>query len=307
LAVTSLPSTLANASSTSSPEPWVLPLQANSPAGQLWTGLGLWISHEIVTKHHGTIHARSRAAQDGAPSGTVFQFFIPDDAELLCAGTLARAKADGAAIAILIVGQGDKGQPSPPIPRLGVMRRREMAAAARLLGAEAIFGKVPDGHLADAPAQRRIVLEAYRRFRPTLVLAHNPNDYHADHRAASALAEAASWFCASLGHKTRSLALETQPALWWMDTVNMVGCEPGDFAAVEAALAPMARVVIHAGSSGAARGVPDFHPGRALDPHLHSLERQARTLCLRGGPFRQNVDLAGLSPADGGFRFPRPC
>ena len=31
----------------------------------------------------------------------------------------------------------------------------------------------------------------------------------------------------------------------------MVGCEAGDFAAVEAALQPMARVVIHAGSSGA--------------------------------------------------------
>ena len=31
----------------------------------------------------------------------------------------------------------------------------------------------------------------------------------------------------------------------------MVGCEPGDFADVEAALTPMARVVIHAGTSGA--------------------------------------------------------
>jgi 3-hydroxyisobutyrate dehydrogenase len=31
----------------------------------------------------------------------------------------------------------------------------------------------------------------------------------------------------------------------------MVGCEPADFAAVEAALAPMARVVIHAGAHGA--------------------------------------------------------
>jgi LmbE family N-acetylglucosaminyl deacetylase len=151
----------------------------------------------------------------------------PDDAEYLCVGTLARAKADGATIAVLIIGQGDKGQPSPPIPRLGAVRRREMSAAVRLLGAEAFFGKVPDGHLADTPAQRRILLEAYRRFKPTLVLAHNPNDYHADHRAASALAEAASWFCASLGHKTPSPALKTQPALWWMDTMNMVGCEPG--------------------------------------------------------------------------------
>ena len=47
------------------------------------TGLGLWISHEIVTKHHGLIHVRSRSAVSGKTSGTVFQFFIPDDPNLV--------------------------------------------------------------------------------------------------------------------------------------------------------------------------------------------------------------------------------
>jgi LmbE family N-acetylglucosaminyl deacetylase len=150
----------------------------------------------------------------------------PDDAEYLCAGTLARAKSEGAAIGILVLCQGDKGQPSVPIPNLAGVRRKEMAAAARLLGAELFFGRVPDGHLADTPAQRRILLETFRRFRPTLVLAHAAADYHADHRAASALAEAASWFCASAGHKTRSAPLAAQPALWWMDCVSMAGIEP---------------------------------------------------------------------------------
>jgi LmbE family N-acetylglucosaminyl deacetylase len=151
----------------------------------------------------------------------------PDDAELFCAGMLARARADGAAVAILVLCQGDKGQGSVPAPNLAAVRRREVSASARLLGAKVFFGKVPDGYLADTPEQRRILLEVYRRFRPTLVLAHDAADYHADHRAASALAEAASWFCASAGHKTRSPALSTQPALWWMDTMNMTGFVPG--------------------------------------------------------------------------------
>jgi LmbE family N-acetylglucosaminyl deacetylase len=150
----------------------------------------------------------------------------PDDADYLCAGTLARAKSEGAAIGLLVLCQGDKGQPSTPIPKLAAVRRKEMSAAARVLGAELFFGRVPDGHLADTPVQRRILLEVFRRFRPTLVLAHAGNDYHADHRAASALAEAASWFSASAGHKTRSPALGSQPALWWMDTMNMSGFEP---------------------------------------------------------------------------------
>ncbi len=153
----------------------------------------------------------------------------PDDAEYLCAGTLARAKAEGAGIGILVLCQGEKGQPSPPLAGLAATRRREMKAAAALLRAELFFGKVPDGALADTPPQRRIVLEVYRRFQPSLILAHSAGDYHADHRAAGALAEAASWFAASAGHKSRSPVLPSQPALWWMDTLNMVNFEPGFF------------------------------------------------------------------------------
>jgi signal transduction histidine kinase len=52
------------------------------------TGLGLWVSHEIILKHHGTVHVRSRngAANSQSPkqaSGTVFQFFIPDKSSLV--------------------------------------------------------------------------------------------------------------------------------------------------------------------------------------------------------------------------------
>jgi PAS domain S-box-containing protein len=46
------------------------------------TGLGLWVSLEIVNKHNGMIQVRSRAAAPGRTSGTVFQFFIPDDPSL---------------------------------------------------------------------------------------------------------------------------------------------------------------------------------------------------------------------------------
>ena len=48
------------------------------------TGLGLWVSHEIILKHHGRIRVRSRTASNeddlhSNGSGTVFQIFIPDD------------------------------------------------------------------------------------------------------------------------------------------------------------------------------------------------------------------------------------
>jgi len=48
------------------------------------TGLGLWVSHEIILKHRGVVHVRSRTAPRGKAakeksSGTVFQIFFPDD------------------------------------------------------------------------------------------------------------------------------------------------------------------------------------------------------------------------------------
>ncbi len=153
----------------------------------------------------------------------------PDDAELLCAGTLARARRDGATIGVCVLCKGDRGQPAVPIANLAAVRRREMAAAAKLLGAVLLRGEFGDGQLFDGPAQRKKLIELYRRFRPTLVLAHWKEDYHADHRAAGMLAEATTWFCASAGHKTQADAMNNQPALWWMDTMNMTGFEPGFF------------------------------------------------------------------------------
>jgi hypothetical protein len=40
------------------------------------------VSHEIIVKHRGLVHVRSRTAAQGKTSGTVFQLFIPDDPNL---------------------------------------------------------------------------------------------------------------------------------------------------------------------------------------------------------------------------------
>ena len=43
-----------------------------STKGITGTGLGLWISQEIVAKHHGTIQIRTKPG-----AGTVFRLFLP--------------------------------------------------------------------------------------------------------------------------------------------------------------------------------------------------------------------------------------
>jgi len=154
----------------------------------------------------------------------------PDDAEYFCAGTLARARSEGAVVAVDVLCQGDKGQGKGAHgDDLVEKRRREMQTAADLLGAELMSAERPDGQLRDDDRLRRVLLDHFRSFRPTLVLTHSPRDYHPDHRSAAAVAEATTWFSASAGQSSQFEVLRKQPALWWMDTMNMVDFQPGFF------------------------------------------------------------------------------
>jgi N-acetylglucosamine malate deacetylase 1 len=104
----------------------------------------------------------------------------------------------------------------------------------KLLEGIASFAGFPDGELVDEPRQRHKLLRLVRAFAPTLVLAHAPEDYHPDHRAAAALADAVSWFAASRGHVTREPPLTAPPSLWRMDTVTGNGFLPGFFVDISA-------------------------------------------------------------------------
>jgi len=190
----------------------------------------------------------------------------PDDAELLCAGTLARARADGATIGLCSLCRGDKGKsPAEALPAdLAAVRRDELTEAAGRLGAEVFFGGIGAAELLVGPERRRRLIAVYRRLVPTLVLAHAPGDYHADHRAASALAEAASWFAGSAGHRTEEPPLPEPPAMWWTDTVDMLGFEPGFYVDVSDYLS-LKREMLRCHCSQLARGADaDFEPLEAL-------------------------------------------
>jgi signal transduction histidine kinase/HAMP domain-containing protein len=49
------------------------------------TGLGLWVSSEIVVKHKGSMRVRSRSDELGEQSGTIFELFFPDEPEVTAA------------------------------------------------------------------------------------------------------------------------------------------------------------------------------------------------------------------------------
>jgi LmbE family N-acetylglucosaminyl deacetylase len=154
-----------------------------------------------------------------------------------------------------------------------------MSASAKLLGAELFLVGVSDATLADGSAERAKVVEVFRRFRPTLVLVHSPEDYHPDHRAASVLAEAASWLCASRGHKSKSAPMDFPPVLWWMDTINMSGFVPEFFVNISR-YAKLKQEMLACHKSQLARGKDgDFSPLAEL------MELQFRARGMQSGVF----------------------
>lgn len=106
-----------------------------------------------------------------------------DDVELTCAGTLIRAADQGYQTGILDLTAGETGTRGS-----AELRASEAEAAAKVMGvAERRNAGLPDAHLANTDATRRVVVEAIRHFRPRVVIVPFPVGRHPDHRVASEL------------------------------------------------------------------------------------------------------------------------
>lgn len=109
----------------------------------------------------------------------------PDDAELLCGGTLARAADSGYRVGVLDLTRGESGTWGSPEGRA-----REAEAAAGILGVSVRANAgLADGALVNTPETRNAVAAQLRALRPRTVILHWPDHgRHPDHRVASQLA-----------------------------------------------------------------------------------------------------------------------
>ena len=104
-----------------------------------------------------------------------------DDVELTCAGTLIRAADQGYRTGILDLTAGETGTRGSAELRAG-----EADAAAAILGvAERRNAGLPDAHLANTDATRRVLVEQIRHLAPRVVILPFPVGRHPDHRLAS--------------------------------------------------------------------------------------------------------------------------
>lgn len=113
----------------------------------------------------------------------------PDDAELLCGGSLLRSKDHGERTGILDLTRGEMGTRGSP-----ETRQEEAERASRILGLDVRRNAgLPDGRILNTPETRAVVIEHLRALRPRIVITHWVEGRHPDHRAAAELAYDSSY------------------------------------------------------------------------------------------------------------------
>jgi LmbE family N-acetylglucosaminyl deacetylase len=174
----------------------------------------------------------------------------PDDLEILCGGTLAKFAARGESVTMLVMTDGSAGHAEIGPGELAVTREREARAAAGVIGAEFVWLGLPDEFVFNDEPTRRLLLNAIRAARPDLILTHEPDDYHPDHRATSRAVFDASFVMGLPNVVTSSPPHPGVAPLFYFDTLAGVGFQPaeyvditGTFAAKQAMLAAHASQV----------------------------------------------------------------
>lgn len=146
----------------------------------------------------------------------------PDDAEFLCAGTLARlVKEQGWSVHIATMTPGDCGSAEHTSEEISRIRRAEAAVAASLIGAT--YSCLEERDLLvqfHEPALRKVT-KLIREVNPKVVLTHSPEDYHLDHEMTSLLVRAATFAAAvPLFDQGSSRPTEHIPALYYCDPIE---------------------------------------------------------------------------------------
>ena len=115
-------------------------------------------------------------------------FAHPDDVEFMCGGTIAKLVQDGNEVTYVSATDGNRGMHNTDVTpeMMTEVRRREMLAAAEVLGVKDVFFLgYEDGRLKEVRDLVGDFMRAIRKVRPDILLtfdAWRPYELHPDHR-----------------------------------------------------------------------------------------------------------------------------
>ena len=144
-------------------------------------------------------------------------FSHPDDAELMCAGTLSLLKKAGWDIHIATMTPGDKGSAEHTRKEISAIRKNEASSAAALLGATYHCLDFDDVYILYDRDTINRAIELIRSVKPTLVFTASPADYMVDHEMTSLIVQTACFASGIKNMEATGEPYELVPYLYYSD------------------------------------------------------------------------------------------
>lgn len=144
----------------------------------------------------------------------------PDDAELMCCGTLSLLKKAGWSIHIASLASGDKGTHVYSRKEVSSIRKKEAIKSVELLGGNYHCLEIEDLYIFYDRDAINKTTGLIRKIHPDIVFTASPNDYMIDHEVTSLIVQTA---CFSTGIKNVEIEedpFEPIPYLYYCDPME---------------------------------------------------------------------------------------
>ena len=142
----------------------------------------------------------------------------PDDPELKAGGVATLWAAQGHAVKLVAVTNGDIGHWNEAGGPLARRRKAEVERASEIYGSTNEVLDIHDGELVPSLENRRLITRVIREWKADIVISPRPNDYHPDHRYTGVLVQDAAYMVAVPNFMPHVPALKSNPVfLYYSD------------------------------------------------------------------------------------------
>src|SRR5450759_3717492 len=147
-------------------------------------------------------------------------FAHPDDAEIICSGTLSLLRKSGRSVHIATMAKGDKGTTEYTREEISRIRKAEAINAAEILGGTYHCLEFDDVYILYDRETINKTTALIRKILPAIVFTASPEDYMLDHEITSLIVQTA---CFSSGIKNMEVSeepFEPIPYLYYCDPLE---------------------------------------------------------------------------------------
>ena len=147
-------------------------------------------------------------------------FAHPDDAEIVCAGTLLLMKQAGWMIHIATMTPGDKGSKVLSKKESSSIRTGEAEEAVRILGGSYNCLGFEDIYLQYSSESINRTTALMRSLKPSIIFTASPNDYMEDHEVTSRITQTACFSAGITNMDIEEEPLDYIPYLYYADPIE---------------------------------------------------------------------------------------